>query len=215
MWSIPLAPQAVLLLHKAELLPSSLLGFARCSSLSQSMLTQWVCWSDNSLRLGGCAHGATGASGHLAMSLQAVPKLRALPAGHPPTPAWPNPANKDGSQERAGLPSLAPLPDVGIGRMAMAPCPRRMQQQDQHRLCCHRPWSQVTTSVSPPACVSLVSSPVKWVQSLRAPAWPPLSADVCIYLPPPYLHLSHEICPKLTHSPPPLSLLHVHLLHLR
>lgn len=52
---------------------------ARCSSLSQSMLTEWLCWSDNGLRPG-CAHRATGASGHLAPFLCVAPKRKPLPS---------------------------------------------------------------------------------------------------------------------------------------
>lgn len=38
--------------HRAELSPALCPSLARCSSLSQSMLTEWLCWSDNSLRPG-------------------------------------------------------------------------------------------------------------------------------------------------------------------
>lgn len=106
---------------RAPLHPS----LARCSSLSQSMLTEWLCWSDNGLRPGRLC-----SKSHWRLKpLGTVPlchtQVQATSWWASPSPQpGPAPETRKPARAELGFPPWPPLLDMGWAGQPVFPCPR-------------------------------------------------------------------------------------------
>lgn len=184
-------------------------SLARCPSLSQSMLTEWLCWSDNDLRQPAmltellapqdtwhCPSVLHPNTGHFLVS---------IPPPHQPGPALET--RKPAGQSWASLLS----PTARHGGWAGQRCLMARGSGTSTGFRARETWvpvPQLNKCVPFLVCTSFYS-PVKWVLSFKAAAWPSLTMDACVHLPPPFLHRGNAVRPKLSCCPAPTNLLHL------